>query len=250
VVTLGTYDLLLLIFVSAQAAAVAYLYHPKWKALAFSLPIPFTFAVLALGHPVDATNVLGLICVLLFMHGVRLLHRRLQVPIVPAIIACALGYCLVGWGLAGVAPRNDLAFHASAGTAFVLAILLVLAPRHPDEPGHRTSLPIWVKLPIIVGVVLFLVLVKHHLRGFMALFPMVGVLAAYEARHSLRTMCRQISITMLCMVPLMVLSRLLEPRIGLGASLAVGWVPFLMILAAFSRPLWNGKLGNSEPAPD
>jgi hypothetical protein len=244
--TWGLYDVLLGLFVVAQVTAVAYLYHPKWKALAFSFPIPFTLGTLALGQRVDATSVIGLTLILLFMHTVRLLYQRQSLPIVLAILCSALGYCLVGWALAKVVPRTDLAFFLACGGALALAGVLVRLPRHPDEPGHRTSLPIWVKLPIILAVVLFLVVVKQQLRGFMATFPMVGVLAAYEARHSLRTLCAQIPIMLLCMIPLMMVARFLEPRIGPEASLAIGWIPCLLILACFSRWLWNGRNGETE----
>src|ERR1051325_9759241 len=100
----GKYDILLLVLVSAQATAVAYLFQPKWKALVFSFPIPFTFGSLALGRPVDATNVLALVGVILFLHAVRVLYSRLRVPIVASIAVSTLGYCLVGWKLAAVVP--------------------------------------------------------------------------------------------------------------------------------------------------
>lgn len=235
----GVYDVLLAVLVSAQVAAVAYLYQPKWKALAFSFPIPFTFGTLALGQPLDATNVVGLMLVLAFMHAVRVLYQRLAVPIATAIATCALGYSLIGFGLAKILPSSNPTFYLACGCAIAVATVMVRLPRHADEPGHRTSLPILIKLPIILVVVFVLIVVKHHLRGFMASFPVVGVLAAYEARHSLQTMCRQLAIMFFCMIPLMIVSRLLEPRIGLGASLAVGWIPCLAILAVLWRSLWN-----------
>ena len=235
------YDLALVVLVSVQVTAVAYLYQPKWKALAFSFPIPFTFGTLALGQPVDATNVLGLMLVLAFLHAVRILYQRFEVPIVIAIAVSAFAYGVIGLALAKIVPGSDLAFYLACSCAIAVATMLVRLPRHADEPGHRTSLPIWVKLPIILAVVIVLIVIKHQLRGFMASFPLVGVLAAYEARHSLRTLCRQLTIMFFCMIPLMIVSRLLEPRIGLSASLAAGWIPCMTILAVYSRSLWKGK---------
>jgi len=46
---LGTWDLVLLAVVSLQATLLAYLPHPKWKALIMPLPIPFTLAPLVRG---------------------------------------------------------------------------------------------------------------------------------------------------------------------------------------------------------
>jgi hypothetical protein len=44
-----------------MGTAVAYLHHPKWKALVLSLPIPFTLANLSLAQDVNATHVVGLL---------------------------------------------------------------------------------------------------------------------------------------------------------------------------------------------
>ena len=54
------------------------------------------------------------------------------------------------------------------------------------QTGARASLPlpIPVKLAIIVGVIGVLVILKQLLKGFMAVFPMVGVVGSYEARQS------------------------------------------------------------------
>jgi hypothetical protein len=244
---IGSYDILLVVVVSAQSALLAYLYHPKWKAFILTLPIPFTCAALALGHPIDATNVLGMAVLLAFTHGVRILYLRLRVPIVLAIAVAATGYCIIGWTMAPVVPSSGRAFWISCAAMLALAAIVLLQHPHRDEPGHRTSLPIWVKLPIIVAVVLFLVLVKNHLRGFMTMFPMVSVIAAYESRHSLWTMCRQIPILMFAMIPLMATSRLTCEKAGLPLSLALGWAAFLCVLLPVTRVMW-AKAGRGNGA--
>ena len=70
------WDWMLLLSVTAQSACIAYLYHPKWKALMISLPVPFTMAALAVGQPINATNVAGLALWFIFMHGVRILRQN------------------------------------------------------------------------------------------------------------------------------------------------------------------------------
>jgi uncharacterized membrane protein YhdT len=235
---LGPYDLLLVVVVSAQATLLAYLYQPKWKAFLLTLPIPFTCATLALGNRIDATNVLGMAVLLFFIHSVRILYSSLRVPIVLAIAAGAAGYCAIGWTVARVTPATGSAFWLACISILTLAAVVLMQHPHRDEPGHRTSLPVWIKLPIIVGVILFLVLVKQYLRGFMTMFPMVGVIAAYEARHSLWTMSRQIPVIMLTMVPLMIVSRLTCAKVGLPLSLALGWVAYLGVLIPLTRSMW------------
>lgn len=231
----GFWDLLLIVVVSVQATVLAYLHHPRWKALALTLPFPFTVATLAVDQPLDATNVLGLILLAVFTNGVRVLHQNFRMPIVPAIGIAALGYCLIGWMVVGIVPRNDAVFWGSCIVTFAIAVILLKITPHRDEPGHRSLLRVWIKLPIIMAVVCGLILIKQGLRGFTTVFPMVGVVAAYEARHSLWTMSRQIPMATLAMVPMMIACRLAQDPLGLPAALALGWIAFGGTLLPLTR---------------
>jgi hypothetical protein len=71
---MGFWDLLLIAMVSIQAVWVAYVYEPKWKVLIYSMPVPFTFATLSLGKPVNTTHVTGLVLLLGFTYAVWFLH--------------------------------------------------------------------------------------------------------------------------------------------------------------------------------
>ena len=71
----------------------------------------------------------------------------------------------------------------------------------------------------------------------MTFFPMVGVVAAYEARKSLWTMARQVPVMMMAIVPLMAVSNLTYRRVGLGPSLLLGWIAFAVALAPFTKQM-------------
>jgi hypothetical protein len=88
------------------------------------------------------------------------------------------------------------------------------------------------------------VTIKQHLGGFMSMFPMVGVVAAYEARNSLWTIVRRIPWLMVIMTPAMCLIRLTQDRLGLPAALALAWLVVLTLLWALRR-CYTG----SEPPP-
>ena len=236
---MGPWDWALLAVVSTQATALAYLYHPKWKALLYSVPFPFTLASLALGQRVGITNVAGLPLLLVYAWGVRLLHVRLRVPIVWAIVASVLLYCGVAVSLVGVLPRGEAAFWVACGVMIVVGAGFYIAIPHREEPGHRTPLPVWIKLPAVACVILGLIAAKQTLQGFMTMFPMVGVVAAYEKRYSLWTLARQAPVIVLGVVPLMAVSHALHPHVGLGASLALGWVVFLAVLYFLTRHMWR-----------
>lgn len=226
----GAWDIALLIAVSLQATAMAYLSEPRWKAIVYSIPFPFTFAALAVGEPINATNVAGVVLLMLYTQAVRVLHVRWHWPIAIAIAAGVGVYCALATPLAAVLPHSSLAFWLMAGGVLVLgaALLHVLPPR--DEPSHRTPLPIYLKLPIIIAVVTVLLLFKRQLGGFVTMFPMVGVVGAYEARHSLWTLGRQVPILMLALPPMMVTCFLAQGVLGLPLALVCAWPIFFVAL--------------------
>ena len=242
IVNIGFWDLLLIIVVSVQATILAYLYHPRWKAFMLTLPIPFTIASLAVGRPIDASNVLGLVLLLVFINCVRLAYQKIRLPIVFAIVIGVLSYCIIGWMIAGILPTSESAFWLSCTGTFILAVILLRLLPIPNEQGHRSPLSIWIKLPLIITVIFLLILIKNMLQGFMTVFPMVGVIAAYEARNSLRTINRQIPVFMITMIPMMIVCRLTQKSIGLGPSLALGWVAFLSVLLPMTYSMWQPEL--------
>jgi hypothetical protein len=229
-VALSAWDIALIAAVSLQATVLAYLPHPRWKAFMLSLPIPFTLSSLSLGVRVDITNEAGLLLLMGYTCAVYWLHRGLRVPIAAAIILSAAGYCAVSSAAAPLLPRTDAAFWALGAFVFVsgLALYRLMPPR--DEPGHRSPLPVYIKLPIIALVILGLVVLKQRLQGFMTLFPMVGVVASYEGRHCLWTLCRQIPVIMVTILMMMVVMRLVYPVAGIGWALAGAWVALLATL--------------------
>ena len=238
-VNIALWDIVLILVVSLQCTAIAYLHAPRWKALVLTLPIPFTMASLALGEPVNVTHVAGLLLFMAYANAVRWLHYGARVPIVAAIAASALGYAAVGTGLARVLPRTEAAFWAVAGLMVGLNLVLSRTMRHRVEPGHRSPLPLAVKLPIIVAVIVGIVLAKKGLHGFMAGFPMVGVVTAYEARHSLWTICRQVVLFQLSFAAMVATIRLTQGALGLGGGLAVGWLAFLAVYLPLTWWRWR-----------
>jgi len=234
----GPWDIILVAGVSIHATVMAYLYHPKWKTLIYSLPVPFTLASLSLGADIGVMNMTGLFLLLLYVHSVRVLHKKLHVPIVLSIAVSVLVYCGLALALVRILPNTEVAFWVAAWVTWAVAWTLFFTLPHREEPGHRTPLPVWVKLPIIVCVIVWLLAAKSTLQGFMTMFPMVGVVGAYETRHSLWALTRQVPTIMVCVVPMMVVCRLMQHTIGLGLALLLGWVALLALLIPLTRWTW------------
>jgi len=236
---IGMWDIILIVVVSATGTLAAYIPHPKWKAFLLLTPIPFTFAVLTLGKPIDATNMSALLVLLLYTFGVRLFHQQFKIPIVLAIALSALGYCLLGGVLAAFIPKTDTAFLIATVAVCTVASVLHSAMPNPLEPKQQSPLPVWKKIIAIVAVIFFITTIKSTLQGFMVMFPMVGVIVAYESKLSLYTVCRHIPVAMLSFVPLLTTCYVLQEHIGLVPALLAGWVVYLIVLPLFVLPLWK-----------
>lgn len=224
----GAWDLALICTVSIMVIAIAYVHSPEWKAFILSLPVPFTVAAMAVNKPVDATNVLGLVFLYIFMWSVRVLCYTFRCPIVIAIVFAVSLYCVAGTLVRPFIPKTDSAFWiAAAGVLlFALGAMYVQSARH--EQGHRSTLPVYIKVPAIIMVVCFLVLIKQWLQGFITTFPMVALLGSYEARKSLHTMTHRIPAIIIMVLTLMTMSRLAYGVVGLGGSLLLGWIPLAL----------------------
>ncbi|MDI6775345.1 MAG: hypothetical protein QME60_08165 [Verrucomicrobiota bacterium] len=238
---IGLWDVLLLVVVSLMATTIAYIHNARLKALMLMLPIPFSIANLSLGLEVDATNVLGLLVLYLFTQGVRILHSVAGVNIIAAIILPAVAYCLAGCGLAAAAPKTETMFWATSAAVLLIGVGIHFMFEDVDEPGHRSSLPVWQKLMAVMVVIGILVMIKARLQGFMTVFPMVGVIAAYETRHSLATTCRKVGELMFIMLPMMAVMRIGQRRFGfsIGQSLLFGWIALLACLFPLALDAWR-----------
>jgi len=176
-----TWDIVLIVVVSIQSTVLAYLPDPKWKAFMLSMPFPFTLAALAVAKPIDSSNVCGLILILVFFALVRWLHVILRVPIVLTIAISVAAYGVMALSLKPVLRNDDVWFWGMAAltVATAIGVLKLMPPR--DEPRYRTSLPVWIKLPLIVVLIVGLVLLKKNLGGFMTVFPMSASSALTKA---------------------------------------------------------------------
>jgi hypothetical protein len=232
------WDFVLMAVVTLQATVHAYVTDAQMKAFVYLLPFPFTAAVLAIGQPVDSTNVWALLILAFYTHCVRLLYANWRVPIYAAIGGTLLGCALLGLVLAPVLDLLQreyslaLVFWISCASVLLLSLVIQYFMPARDDPGQRTPAPLWVKIPTIAAVVFCLILLKRNLGGFITAFPMVGVVAAYEARHSLWTMSRQVSILLPSLAAMIVVVHLTQGVLGwpMPLALAASWIVYLPLI--------------------
>lgn len=256
------WDVVLLLVVTLQATVHAYIPDAQWKAFVYLLPFPFTAAALAVNHPIDSTNIWALLILLFYTHGVRLLHVNARMPIHRAIALMLLGCAALGLLLAPILTYFQhlfsltLVFWLSCLGILVLSLAVQRVMPVRDEPAQRTPAPLWAKLPTIAVVVFFLILIKKPLAGFITAFPMVGVVAAYEARQSLWTMSRQVAVLLPALASMMVAVHLTQSTLGwtLPAAIAAGWVVYMPLIflctpVLRARILTRQQRGSCEAMP-
>jgi hypothetical protein len=239
--SLSVWDGVLVLGVSLQTTLLAFVRRPRAKALLYSFPGPFTIANLALGRPIGTAHMLGYLTLLMFMLLVRWLHCRLRAPIVASIVASAAAYCVVGAALNAVVPLTTAAFWVAFGAVLATGVGLAIALPYRAEPGHRSDLPVPVKFAVVAAVISGLVALKGVLGGFMATFPMVGVVATYEARHSLWTMVRQTPLVILSLGSMAASMWVAQQAFAftIAQSLAVGWLVCLAVLIPATIARWR-----------
>lgn len=228
--SLGIWDLVMIVAITTEGTFIAYLRRPILKAIVLSLPVPFTTACLALGKPVGVQNSVGLFALLGFIHLVRVLYGVAKWPIWVSIAVSTILYCLVGVAVARTVPETELVFWMSEMAALVVAVNLYFCMPRKEEPGHRSPMPVWQKAAVIGGVVVGLVVMKNNLGGFITTFPIITMITAYEARHSLWTMCRQMPIIIMGMTIMIAVTHCFQPLLGLPLSLLISWLAMMSIL--------------------
>lgn len=250
----GTWDAILLIVVTLQATIHAYIPDAQWKAFFYLLPFPFTTAALTLNHTIDSTNIWSLLLLVSYSHSVRILHYNARLPIQLAIAIALLACASLGFILAPALKILQIQYSLMQvfwlSCAGILAISLVIQRLMPirDEPSQRTTAPLALKLVSIATVVFCLILLKKQLGGFITAFPMVGVVAAYEARHSLWTMSRQVSVLLPALAALMVTVHWAQTSLDwpLWQALGAGWVVYLPLILLCTPALRKKMLNRQD----
>ncbi|MFA6835748.1 MAG: hypothetical protein WCR04_05015 [Fibrobacteraceae bacterium] len=186
------YDWLLVIIVTIFGTISAYIKDPQLKAVTGTVPIPFGFAYIAIGHPIGAANAGGALLCLLFVHVVRILTYKMHVPIVLSILAGIIAFIVPSAILLPIMPQGECFFFLICAVNLILGIFLFKTQTYHKGIQYKTPLPVYIKAPAVAAVVAGLMLIKKIVGGFATSFPMMNSIVSYESRHSLGDQCRQL----------------------------------------------------------
>ncbi|HSQ41948.1 MAG TPA: hypothetical protein VLM37_06695 [Fibrobacteraceae bacterium] len=248
----GFFDWLLILCVSVFGTFSSKVRDPQIKAVFATVPVPFSLVWLAVGLPVASSNVAGSFLILAYVHGVRILHDRAHVPIIPSIAFGIALYAGIGALLAHRIPDNLSVFLFLSALSLLSGALILVFQNYRSGVFYRTPLPPLPKFVSIFCVVTGLVWIKGLLVGFAPFFPLMNSVISYEARHSLPTQCRQIPVFMVAASPMLVWMRFAEcswnwPR---GWVLATGVTLYMLVFLPLNAKVRKLGMKNQTPTPN
>ena len=130
---------------------------------------------------------------------------------------------------------ESICFWSAWGVMIPVSLaMIVFLPAKP-ESHYKSPLPVLLKTLLIFIMVLFVVLAKSHMRGFITSFPYVTSFAVYESRHSLYTLARRMPSFIVSLLPVLLLCRYLPEHVGFAGALVASWACFIPILILMDR---------------
>jgi len=238
-INISGYDIALICVVTFLAVGVAYVPSPRAKSLFFSLPLPFSAAILSINQSADATNIIGFIGGWTVVWGVYYLYAKRGWNIILAEVVGLAYYCGLSYCIPLIMPRGcDLEPYFFWGllVGMVLVSLLMFRYLPPKaEPHHKSPMPMLLKTILVLAIVCCVVLAKSHMRGFVTAFPFVTTFALYEGRFCLYSMARRMPSFYLGVPPLLIAMRYLPDMIGMWGALAMAWACFVPVLMIMDR---------------
>ena len=231
----GVYDLLLVLVVTAMGTGVAYVRHPFWKSFILLLPIPSSMALLALQQPLNVACIFGILLLLIYFRMTAWLYCRCRFNIVAAIALSTVLFVLLGGLLKPWVTTDSRWFWIACPAVLLFCTVLYRVTPSPEESGQRTTMTVYLKVPLLLLTCLVVVAIKSWLGGFVIMFPIVGVVGAYEMRSCLNTVYRQTLLYGVTFSPLAAVCYLLQDRWGIPAALGMGWLAYLMMLWLLRR---------------
>lgn len=181
--------------VTAVVWGVGLIRPVRWRALAYSLPLPMAVVLATTTVPVDGGQLVGVVGLVTFFAVVTLAHHRLSWPIALADAAGITWYVALGLVTARLGPVPFWPALAVVGTLWAATALALhrrsATPSPP--PGPRTGHPL-ARLAVIAAAALLMVLLGQSLAGLIVTFPYSGVLVAVDSRRELPAFTRHFAV--------------------------------------------------------
>ena len=225
---------------------IASIHSPRVKMLVFSMPIPFTCAYLVNNHPVDSSNMSGIVLVTLYHWIVFWMVVKRGLPLALAIgasVTCYIGTAILIKSWIVTVP---LVLSTVMVTLMWAAGSWSYKPIH--EEGHRGKSPWYLKLPVVFAIALVIYSLTGLLGGAVTTFPYAGVFTSYEMRRNLRTLAGQYMVNNLSFIAMFVAIAVAEHS---GANrfvaLLAGWIVVIVLIWGIYALGWGKPKTQGQP---
>lgn len=205
------------------------------KGLLFVFPVMITIGLVATQGRVDASNVVGVALIWVFLGVTYVVQLAWEGHI---FVADALGVAAYV-GLGAVIASGAL---TDFRTAVVLvttawAVMVWWFHRHPSEegPARLSVMPPWVKALVAGGASAAILSTYPLIAGMVVTFPYQGLFAVVEVRDNLGVFCRVVVRNSLAVVAMFVTMHALGDHVSLFVGLLAGWLTFAIVLSAVIR---------------
>jgi hypothetical protein len=234
----------------------------RWRALAYSLPIPMTIVLVATGEPVEARHTLGVVLLAAFFRcAVWLRHGRGlgMAAVVAGAVALyvAAGFAVAQWWRAPMAVsagvslaviawwlRRDAAADAAASATATVN----------DEPAAgglavaRLLDP--VRLVVITTAASLAALLGSVLGPLVVTFPYSGLPLLVDGRDVLRGLSRGVTRNAVALVAFFAAVDVVQDAVARPLAIGAGWVAFAVTAAIVNWRLVRPVRGPADPATE
>jgi hypothetical protein len=221
--------------------AIGVFTDPRWRALAYSLPIPITIVLVSTGDPVVPAHLAGVVLLVAFFRTAAWLRTRAHSPMILIVPAAVLTYVVGG---VGVAHWWKLSLPVSlASCLFVIAVWTLLdrrsrpAPSHQDDDGSAASRLLDPgRLMVIVVAAAGAAVLGGTLGSLVVTFPYSGVPLIIDSRSMISGLARGVTYNAVALIGFFAVIDLVQDSVSRSAALALGWAGFAVIAVLLHPP--------------
>lgn len=159
-------DIALIVVVALMVCGIAYIHSPIAKSIIYMLPMPFTAAFVSTGGQVNATNLAGIVLLTIITWLAWFLYVKKKVNIVLADFICVAFYCLAGMGITYIIPRDGesgIIAYWLVALVIVVSSVFLMKLKPVTEDGHKSPLPVYLKIPGVILICLLAIALKTHI---------------------------------------------------------------------------------------
>lgn len=232
----------------------------RWRALAYSLPIPMTIVLVATGEPVEARHTLGVVLLAAFFRCAVWLRdgRGLGMAAVVAgavALYVAAGFAVAQWWPAPMAVSTGVSL---AVIAWWLrrdaAASATAAATVNDEPAAgglavaRLLDP--VRLVVITTAASLAALLGSALGPLVVTFPYSGLPLLVDGRDVLRGLSRGVTRNAVALVAFFAAVDVVQDAVARPLAIGTGWMAFAVTAVIVNWRLVRPVRGPADPATE